>query len=575
MNEGTLSWLWKVPGRKKGWILALIIVQALHGASGVLYALFLRNAVDAATRGEHDGFWHAMACFALLIAAQLALRAVIRWLLELSRAGLENLFRERLLGALLAGDYQRMNAVHSGEWMNRLTNDATVVANGYAEIVPGLAGMAVKLASALVMVALLQPRFAAVLIPCGLLLILFTWLFRKVLKKLHKGVQEADGRARIFLQERIGNMLMIRSFAVEKNTLSETRERLEDHKAARMRRNRFSNLCNIGFGTAMNGMYLFGAGWCGYGILTGTVTFGTMTAVTQLISQIQAPFANISGYLPRWYAMQASAERLMEAEGFAGDGEWVDAMTPAQAREFYDGELAAFGLRDASYTYYPASEGAEGLNKEGMPVVLEGVTMEIKKGEFVAFTGRSGCGKSTVLRLLTCVYGPDGGERYWRGTDGREGALTAAHRRLFAYVPQGNALMSGTIREVVSFAEPGESGNEERIRQALRVSCADGFVSELEDGLDTVLGERGTGLSEGQMQRLSVARAVFSGAPVLLLDEATSALDGPTEERLLGNLRELRDRTVIIVTHRPAAVEACDRVIEFGDKGLEDGEKRK
>ena len=485
---------------------------------------------------------------------------------------MENLFKERLTDALLAGDYQRISAIHSGEWMNRLTNDAVVVANGYAEIVPGLTGMAVKLVSALVMVTLLQPKFAGLLIPFGVLLILFTWLFRRRLKRLHKDVQEADGRSRVYLQERLESLLMIRSFAAEERTLVQARERMEAHKNARMRRNRFSNLCNVGFGAAMNGTYLLGVLWCGYGILTGTITFGTMTAVTQLVSQIQAPFANISGYLPRWYAMQASAERLMEAEKHADDA--TDAMTLTEAVAFYE-KLDAFGLQNAGFVYYPSAEGMDGLTKENMPVVLKNVTLEVKRGEFVAFVGRSGCGKSTVLRLLTCVYGLDGGKRYWRLTDGREGELTAAWRRLFAYVPQGNALMSGTIREVVSFASPEESGMEEKLWQALRISCADGFVSELEQGLDTVLGERGKGLSEGQMQRLSVARAIFSGSPILLLDEATSALDEGTEKKLLENLRGLADRTVIIVTHRPAALEACDRVLSFEDGEIAEGQSGK
>lgn len=354
LSQSTVSWLWKVPGRKKGYVLALLVVQSLHGASGVLYALFLRNVVDAATARDRLGFWGAIACMILLVIAQLTLRAIIRWLSELSRARLENLFKEQLTDALLAGDYQRISAIHSGEWMNRLTNDAVVVANGYAEIVPGLTGMAVKLVSALVMVTLLQPKFAGLLIPFGVLLILFTWLFRRRLKRLHKDVQEADGRSRVYLQERLESLLMIRSFAAEERTLVQARERMEAHKNARMRRNRFSNLCNVGFGAAMNGTYLLGVLWCGYGILTGTITFGTMTAVTQLVSQIQAPFANISGYLPRWYAMRASAERLMEAEKYADDA--ADAMTLTEAVAFYE-KLDAFGLQNAGFVYYPSAEG--------------------------------------------------------------------------------------------------------------------------------------------------------------------------------------------------------------------------
>ena len=283
------------------------------------------------------------------------------------------------------------------------------------------------------------------------------------------------------------------------------------------------------------------------------MSYGTLTAVMQLIGQIQGPFVNISGYLPRFYAMTASAERLMEIEAFADDE------TARGADDVYDYYLESFtalGLRDASFTYESG---------DGSPVVLDGVSVEIKKGEYVAFTGHSGCGKSTVLKLRMCMYPLDSGERYITGTEG-ETALDASWRRLFAYVPQGNALMNGTIREVVSFADPDATHDEDRLRRALEISCADEFVYDL----DAVLGERGSGLSEGQTQRLAIARAVFSDCPVLLLDESTSALDEVTEQRLLQNLRAMTDMTVVIVTHRKAALSICDRVLRFTEAGVED-----
>ncbi len=573
-KESALHWLWTVPGRKKLYILFLTLIQALYGASGVVYALLLREIVDAAAGHAAGEFRKFLVLLIGLAALQLGMRALIRWLTELSRSSLENTFKERLTATLLNRDYLRVSAVHSGEWMSRLTADTRLVAEDYTDILPGVSGMVVKLFSALIMILVLEIRFAAILIPGGAAMVVLTFLFRKRLRILHKRIRESDGNLRVFLQEHIGSLLIIRSFAAEDQTRREALRKMGDHQAARMRRNHFSNFANIGFGMAMNGMYLLGVAWCGWGILTGTITFGTLTAITQLIGQIQAPFAGITGYLPRYYAMLASAERLMEAERFPADGE--DALSLEEVTGFYERELSAIGLEDVTFAYYPSGGSAAEEDIEKLPPVLESLSLEIPKGRITAFTGHSGCGKSTALKLLMCVYRPDRGRRCYTGPDGRRFDLTSSFRRLFAYVPQGNVLMNGTIREVVSFADPEAAFDEERLREALQISCADEFVSELEDGPDTLLGERGTGLSEGQMQRLSIARAIFSGSPVLLLDEATSALDAGTERRLLENLRSMTDRTVVIVTHRPAALTICDRVLEFTEtgaafKGKEDG----
>ena len=586
MNDNAIRWLYKVPAGKKLYILALTIVQSLNGASGVLYAVFLRDIVNSAVDRDPQGFIRNSVYIVVLILAQLMLSAISRWLSELSRATLENLFKERLMHNILRKDFGRVSAVHSGEWLNRLTSDTTVIANNYTEIIPGFAGMAVKMLSALVMITILDARFALIIIPLGIVLAVLTFAFRKSMKKLHKGVQEKDGALRVFMQERIGSLTVIRSFAAEDQTEAGTHAKASAHKKARMKRTRFSNICNFGFGGAMNGMYVFGIIYCAYGILTGTVSYGTLTAIAQLITQIQSPFANITGYLPRWYQMLASAERLMEIEQF-DDDIVEDAKDRSEVAAFYRDSLSAIGLDHVSYTYYPSTNTVEAASKDNMPVAVSDLSLSVKKGEYVAFTGHSGCGKSTALMLLMGIYKPDSGDRYVELTDGARAPLDASWHRLFAYVPQGNKLMSGTVREIVSFAErKGEEGaganagasagvnaavsasgkdvsSDERINRALKIACADEFISELDNGIDTVLGERGTGLSEGQMQRIAIARALYSDAPILLLDEATSALDEATEKKLLENLRALTDKTVVIVTHRTAALEICDREIEF------------
>ena len=568
MKNNALKWLWHVTGKKKLYVAALVLVQALYGGSGVLYALMLRNIVDSAVEKNRSAFLTNCLWTALLIFGQVILCAAIRYLEEQSRSSLENIFKSRLLNHILHKDFATVSAVHSGEWSNRLTNDSMVVANYFTEILPGISGMIVKLVSAAVMLIVLQPKFAVLLIPAGIVLLVFTYVFRKTLKRLHKQIQEKDGKLRIFLQERLGSMMMIRTFAAESQTETDAAVKMQEHKAARMRKNHFSNFCNIGFQSGMQGMYLLGVIYCGYGILTGTISYGTLTAVTQLISQIQSPFANITGYLPKFYAMTASAERLMEIENFENESNIAPAdMETVNA--YYENSLRSFGLKQAEFTYFPVVDNIQKLSKKDMPAVLQKVSVEIKKGEYVAFTGHSGCGKSTVLKLLMSVYKLDSGERFVTDADG-EKPMTDQWHRLFAYVPQGNQLMSGTIREIVAFADKSRMQNDAEIWNALKIACAEEFVAELENGIDTLLGERGAGLSEGQMQRIAVARAIFSNSPVLLLDEATSALDEKTEKQLLENLKQMTDKTVVIVTHRPAALDICDKILEFTENGVKE-----
>ena len=557
-TKNTLLWMLRVSEGKRWNILFLLVVELLLGGSGVLYALLMRGLIDCATARDASGALHYGTVFVSLVVGQLILRAIGRFLNERSYSSLENCFKKHLFSCLLRGDYAAVSAQHSGEWMKRLTSDTAVVASGMTQILPSLGGMLIKLVGALIVLISLEPRLAKILIPLGFALILVTYSFRKVLKKMHKTIQESDGRLRVFLQERLSAMMIVRTFSREKVTLESADEYMEDYRAARMRRNHFSNFCNIGFGTIMRGAYVGGVIYGAVGIFRGTLTYGTMTAILQLIGQVQSPFANISGYIPRFYAMTASAERLMEADALCREESLPD-HTESEISSFYHSGFRAIALRDLCFTYSaPVGDDPE----VRMPRVLSHLNITIQKGHYVALTGPSGCGKSTLLKLLLGLYAPEGGQRLLL-TDSGQIPLDISWRGLFAYVPQGNQLLSGTVRQVLTFGDKEKMQQDEKLWQALTIACADDFVSALDRGLDSPLGERGAGLSEGQMQRLAIARAIFSDRPILLLDEATASLDSDTETQLLKNLRAMTDKTVIIVTHRPAALSISDEVIPF------------
>lgn len=562
-NNKSLCWLWQVTGKYKCFVGILMIFQVILGVCSVLFAMLFRDLIDQAVVGNRDGFFRAAGLLIGLEAGQLAIGAAGRFLIEWERAVLDNRLRGRLFSCLLHKDYAAVTAVHTGQWITRLTSDVNEVTNGIIGIFPSVVGMLVRMLGALAALFYLEPAFFYILVPVGLLLLFVTSLFRNILKKLHKRIQEAHGTVVSFLQERLENLMIIRVFAMEEQTGREAEQKMKEHKDARTRRSHFSNLCNTGFGVVVGAGYIFCAVYCGYGILQGTLSYGTFTAILQLISQIQGPFANISGILPRYYAMIASAERLMEAETYASDGE-KERIPAAEITRFYQENFQEIGVRDAKFSYPSYVEENSGNVKNA---VIDHLDLDVRKGEYVAFTGHSGCGKSTLLKLFLCLYPLEAGVRYLKVTesDGSsvEYPLTSAWRGLFAYVPQGNQLMSGTIREIIAFGNAQDMKQEERLKRALEISCADEFVAELEKGMDTLLGERGCGLSEGQMQRIAIARAVFSDRPILILDESTSALDESTEQRLLRNLRQMTDKTVLIITHRPAALQICSRQIDM------------
>lgn len=548
-----LRWLWRILAGTRWEVLCLLVLNVLSGGSGVALAWTLRNMIDRAVARDVAGFLRQGGLFLGVILLQLLLGALIRRTHEHASVTLENRLKKRLFETLLYKDYAAVTAVHTEEWMNRLVSDTTVTAGAIVSIVPQASGMLVMLVSAVSAVLVMLRAAVWAIVPAGVAISLMGYLFRKKLKALHKDIRAADGQVRVTLSERLSELMIVRSFRREQTAVRQGEAAMEAYRAARMRRNRFANLASFAYGLLMRSLYAGAAVYCGYGILKGTVSYGTFVAVLQLVGQIQTPFANLSTYIPQYYAMIASVERLMEAEGFVDDCPEGQLPQP-KIDELYGRSFRGLRFEDVSFAYTDRAEPTR---------VLQHVTVAGQKGEIIAVAGPSGQGKSTLLKLLLCLYPVSGGRRLLVTAEG-EMPLTSAHRGMFAYVPQGNRIFSGTVREALTFGDEGVP--DEAIWQALDIAAAD-FVRELPEGLEAMLGERGAGLSEGQLQRLAVARAILSGHPILLLDEATSALDEGTEARLLDNLKRMTDKTVLIVTHRPRVRAISDRVWVLREDG--------
>lgn len=542
-REDARKWIWKSAAKVRGLLVLSVLGSAVDSVCAVSLSLCAKYVIDAAQRGDMAALVRAGAAAAAVILLHLALRMLNKDLQVRIAGRFEMRLKNTAFGTLLEKAYSVVSDHHSGELMTRLTADVTVVSDNFATLLPSVAAMLARLVCAFAVITALDYRFACVLAAAGLILFLCTRLFRGKIKKMHRAVQESDGRLRSFLQEALENLLAVQVFGAYDRTNAEAQDRGEENYEAKLKRNRWSIFANTGFSAVFSGGFLFALLWSGVRLCTGSITFGTLTALLQLVNQVQMPVSNLSGIMPKYYAMLASAERLMELSSLPDD---TALNPPCEKRALWD-SFTGLHLRDVSFSY-------------GRNPVLQDVQLSLPRGEFAVLSGISGIGKSTLFKLLLGVLKPDAGKVE---IETAAGALSAdkTTRALFSYVPQGNLLFSGTVRENLCFVKA--DATEEEIDRAVRVSCADEFLRELPEGLDTRLGEGGRGLSEGQMQRLAVARAVLTDAPVLLLDEATSALDAQTERRLLQNLKALPGKTCLLISHKTAAFDVCDRVLEL------------
>lgn len=547
-RASSILWMTKHIRRHIPALLLMVAVDVVQALFWVLFALGTQQVIDTAVSGDQSAFLRACLQQGVISAVLIISLALFRHLKDSLSARLDRSWKKYMLHILLHAEYEEVSAYHSGELVNRLSNDIRVMNDGLLSALPNLASLVTRLVAALVVLLGMMPGFGLGIIGAGVLVLIVTALMRRKLKALHKRVSEADGIVASFIQEALEKLLLVQAMDIGDEMEKRAGAHLDSRYKVQMIRKNVSLVANTGVSIFAYVTSFVALVVCAYLLLHGQMSFGELTAVTQLVTQLRAPMVNLSGIFPQYVAMTAAAERLMELDalGAKKDPECLD------RNDLYN-TMTCIGAEELTFAY-------------DRDVVLSEAKFSLPKGAFSVVTGPSGVGKSTVLKLLLGIWKPKNGRLYLEKENGNRISLDRSTRGLFAYVPQGNLLFSGTLRENLLVVNP--QATEEEIRRAVYVSAMEEYLDQLPEGLDTVLGENSAGLSEGQAQRLAIARAILGDAPILLLDEATSALDARTEELVLERIRALPGKTCIAVTHRPAAVELADWEMELNQAGI-------
>ena len=529
----------------KSKIAILSITQVLIGALTVGFSFMLKFVISAIEVPDKTLLTRNIIIIACIALALILLTIFYRIYYEISYVDIENKLKKNLFEIILSKDYQEVKKLHDEEWIHRLTSDTAVVASSILSILPSLCRMVVQLVLALAAITYLFWQFGLMLIPFILLAILLTFFMRKQLKEYHRLTQEKDGKVKVFYFESLQGLSIVHSFVREEVFSKKNESNLEEYKKARVKRDTFGVACSISFLVVYYTFYILALAFCGFRIIEMTMSISFLTAIVALLTRLTGPLGNITAIVPRYYSLIASGERLMME-----NNEDVSYLSKEGIDEYYSNEFKNIKLDKVSFSY---------LDKYGNKVeVLNNFSLDIKKGERVLIKGHSGGGKSTLMKIILMLLKPDSGEVLIN-----EQPLEKKYERLFAYVPQDNLLMQGTIKEVVTLFD--ESVNKELFDESLKVSESINFVNNLALKEETYLNEKGSGLSLGEMERIAVARAIYSDAPILLLDECSASLDAATAKKVLSNILSLENKTIVLISHHKYDESQFDKVVDLGE----------
>ncbi|WP_297142638.1 ABC transporter ATP-binding protein [uncultured Prevotella sp.] len=534
-----VRWLWhELRGNRLQSVL-----NALLGVADVVLSLAqvwaVKHAIDIASGSEHDSIYWAVALMGFIILANFGVSIAGVWVRNILGVRAQNRMQQRMLAHILQAEWHSRERHHSGDVLNRLEIDVTTVVTFLTETLSNTLSVILMFVGAFACMFVMDHTLAVLLVAIMPVFLAASRIYVGRMRSLTRLVRDSDSHVQSAMQETVQHRMVVKTLEAGDDMvtrLESTQSELRSNVVKRTIFSIFSNfVLNLGFAIG----YLVAFLWAAVRMSAGTLTFGGMTAFLQLVNKIQTPARNLTKLAPAFVGVLTAAERLIELleEPLEPQGEPQRMQAPCGLR-----------LQNVTYRY-----------EDGTRNVVDNLSFDFAPGTCTAILGETGAGKTTIVRMLLALSRPTSGNIYiYNKVETRE--LTSLMRCNFVYVPQGNTLMSGTIRDNLLLGNPNAS--EAEMWEVLSRSCAD-FVRTFPLGLDAKCGEQGGGLSEGQAQRIAIARALLRKGSIMIFDEATSALDADTECRLLESLMHDNRHTVIFITHRPAVLKYCTQTLQL------------
>ncbi len=530
-------------------LLLMLVFDLLATVFSVGMAVIGKELIDRASFGKLSDLWSIIVIYVLVIIGSTFLSLISGIFSTIVNEKFSFEIRKDVYRRVLDTCWLDISKYHTGDLMTRLTSDVSAVADGVATTVPKILSLLMELLITFFTLAYYDLKLALfALLVAPVAMVTSVWLGKK-LKYLQVKVQQTESQYRSFIQESLANILIEKSFCLEDYS-EERLTKLRDERFYWVfKKSKTNMLASAAMGLSFQLGYVVAFTWGVICIANKTITFGTMTIFLQLVNRVQSPLIGLATLVPRIISMFASAGRIVELQSLPKE-------------EFTNKAIDTNGIG------VKVSKVSFGYNDE---LVFENADVNIRPGEFTAIVGKSGIGKTTLVRLLMSFTGNREGDISFYNNNGEALPASPDARKFIAYVPQGNTLFSGTIKENVLMGKM--DATEKEVEDALISAAAYDFVKDLPNGIDTVIGEKGVGISEGQAQRIAIARALIRRASFLILDEATSSLDEKTELRVLEGIRKWQPSpTCLLITHRRSVLKYCDREIMIVDKKLREAQ---